>query len=101
MKQKLMSREEAVGLIKDGDLVTTGGVCFHRVPMELIREIIRQGKKDLSIVDREPAIGFDLLIGAGSVKSVRFAMLGFELLGFAPNYRKAAEAGKIEIIEDT
>lgn len=101
MKQKLISKEEAVGLIQDGDLVTTGGVCFHRVPMELVRETIRQGKKDLRLVDREPAIGFDLLIGAGVVKSVRYAMLGFEILGFALNFRKAAESGSIEIIEDT
>ena len=101
MKEKLMSMEEAVGLVKHGDLVTTGGVSFHRVPMELIRETIRQGKKDLRIVDREPAIGFDLLIGAGAVKSVRFAMLGFELLGFALNFRKAAEERRVELIEDT
>ncbi len=96
-----MSLDEAIGLVKDGDLLTLGGVSFHRVPMELVREIIRQGKKDLRLVDREPAIGFDLLIGAGVVGSVRFAMLGFELLGFALNFRKAAEAGKLELIEDT
>lgn len=96
-----MSLEEAIGLVKDGDLLTTGGVSFHRVPMELVREIIRQGRKNLRLVDREPAMGFDLLIGAGVVKSVRFAMLGFELLGFALNFRKAAETGKLELIEDT
>ena len=101
MKEKLMSLEEAIGLVRDGDLLTLGGVSFHRVPMELVREIIRQGKKDLRLVDREPAIGFDLLIGAGAVRSVRFAMLGFELLGFALNFRKAAETGKLELIEDT
>jgi glutaconate CoA-transferase subunit A len=101
LKEKLISKEKAIGLVKDGDLLTAGGVSFHRVPMELIREIIRQGKKDLRLVDREPAIGFDLLIGAGVASSVRFAMLGFELFGFALNFRKAAEAGSIEILEDT
>jgi len=101
LKEKLIFKEEAIGLVKDGDLLTAGGVSFHRVPMELIREIIRQGKKDLRLVDREPAIGFDLLIGAGVASSVRFAMLGFELFGFALNFRKAAEAGNIEILEDT
>jgi glutaconate CoA-transferase subunit A len=101
LKEKLMSLDQAIGLVKDGDLLTLGGVSFHRVPMELVREIIRQGKKDLRLVDREPAIGFDLLIGAGVVRSVRFAMLGFELLGFALNFRRAAEAGKLELIEDT
>jgi len=96
-----MSKEEAISLVTDGDLLTVGGVSFHRVPMELIREVIRQGKKKLRLVDREPAIGFDLLIGADAVRSVRFAMLGFELFGFALNFRAAAETGKIEIVEDT
>jgi len=101
LKPKLVSIVKAVALVQDGDLLTTGGVSFHRVPMDLIREIIRQGKKDLRLVDREPAIGFDLLIGAGAVKSVRFAMLGLELFGSALNFRWAAEQGEIELIEDT
>jgi glutaconate CoA-transferase subunit A len=101
LKEKLMSIKEAVGLIKDGDLVTMGGHCFHRVPMELVREVVRQGRKHLKLVDLEPAIGFDLLIGAGGVKSVRFGMFGFEVLGFALNFRKAVEEGRVEAIEDT
>jgi glutaconate CoA-transferase, subunit A len=101
LKGELINIEEAIGLVRDGDLLTTGGLSFHRVPMELIREIIRQEKRGLRLVDREPAIGFDLLIGAGVASSVRFAMLGLELFGFALNFRKAAEDGKIEVIEDT
>ena len=101
MKEKLLSLEGAVGFVKHGDLLTMGGVSFHRIPMELVREIIRQGKKDLRLIDREPAMGFDLLIGVGAVKSVLVALVGFELLGFALNFRKAAEEGKIEVIEDT
>ncbi|MFW6150033.1 MAG: CoA transferase subunit A [Chloroflexota bacterium] len=101
MKSKLTSKEQAVGLVADGDLVTVGGVSLHRVPMELVRELIRQGRKSLRLVDREPGLAFDLLIGAGLVRSVRFAMLGFELLGFAPNFRRAAEAGELEVTEDT
>jgi glutaconate CoA-transferase subunit A len=63
--------------------------------MELVREIVRQGKKDLTIVDREPAMDFDLLIGAGCVSKVRAGMLAFEVFGFAPNFRKKSEAGEI------
>ena len=95
MREALSSLGEAAELVKDGDVVTFGGATFHRAPMEFIREIVRQGKKELNLVDREPAIDFDLLIGAGCVAKVRAGMLAFELFGFAPNFRKKSEAGEI------
>ena len=95
MKKVLTSLSDATGFINDGDLVTTGGATFSRAPMEFVREIVRQGKKDLTIVDREPAMDFDLLIGAGVVTKVRAGMLAFEIFGFAPNFRKKSEAGEI------
>src|SRR3989304_954994 len=95
MRSVLSSFKDAAGLVKDGDVVTTGGATFHRAPMEFLREIIRQGKKDLVLVDREPAIDFDLLIGAGCVAKVRAGLLAFELLGFAPNFRKKCQSREI------
>jgi len=95
MKNVLSSVEDAVKLVKDGDVMTTGGATFHRAPMEFLREVVRQGKKDLVLIDREPAIDFDLLIGAGCVDKVRAGLLAFELLGFAPNFRKKTEAGEV------
>lgn len=56
MKKVLTSLEEAGKYVKDGDLVTTGGATFHRAPMEFVRELVRQGKKGLNLVDREPGL---------------------------------------------
>jgi hypothetical protein len=84
MKKVLTTLEEAANLIKDSDLVTTGGATFHRAPMEFVRELVRQGKKNLNLVDREPAMDFDLLIGAGCVAKIWAGMLAFEVLGMAP-----------------
>jgi glutaconate CoA-transferase subunit A len=95
MKKVLTSLEEAANLVKDGDLVTFGGATFHRAPMEFVRELARKGKKGLTLVDREPAMDFDLLIGAGCVAKVRTAMLAFEIFGMAPNFRKKSESGEI------
>lgn len=95
MKKVLCTLKEAAELVKDGDVLTTGGATFHRAPMELLRELIRQGRKELVLVDREPAIDFDLLIGAGCVAKVRAGLLSFELLGFAPNFRRKAESGAV------
>lgn len=99
MKVVVKTLAEAAGLIKDGDLVTTGGATFHRAPMEMLREVVRQGRTGLYLVDREPAIDFDLLIGAGCVSKVRAGMIAFEVFGMAPNFRKKAEAHEILVKE--
>ncbi len=95
MRRVLTSLEEAASIVKDGDLVTTGGATFHRVPMEFVRELVRQERKNLTLVDREPAMDFDLLIGAGCVAKIRAGMLAFEVLGLAPNFRRKSEAHEI------
>jgi len=95
MKKVLTGLEEAARLVHDRDLVTFGGATFHRAPMEFVRELVRQGKKELNLIDREPAMDFDLLIGAGCVAKVRTGMLAFEVFGMAPNFRKKSEKGEI------
>jgi glutaconate CoA-transferase subunit A len=94
-----MGLADAAGLVKDGDLVTTGGATFNRAPMELIRELIRQRRKGLSLVDREPSIDFDMLIGAGCVEKVRAGMLAFEIFGMAPNFRRKADGRQLLVKE--
>ena len=95
MKKVLTSLEEAARVVQNGDLLTTGGATFSRPPMEFVRELVRQEKKDLTLVDREPAMDFDLLIGAGCVSKVRAGMLAFEIFGMAPNFRRKSESGEI------
>lgn len=41
----------------------------------------------------------DLLIGAGLVRKAYLASVSFEYLGLAPNYREAAEKGRVELVE--
>lgn len=95
MKSVLTSFEEAAGFVDDGALLTFGGATFQRAPMEFVRELVRRGKKNLILIDREPAMDFDLLIGAGCVAKVRTGMLAFEVFGMAPNFRRKSENGEI------
>ena len=101
MQNRLVDVEKAVELINDGDSVTLSGVSMVRAPMGFVREIIKAGKKDLYLIDREPGMDFDILIAAKAVKKVRVAMLGFELFGLALNFRRAVENKEIEWLEDT
>ncbi|MDD1776716.1 MAG: CoA transferase subunit A [Candidatus Helarchaeota archaeon] len=101
MKDKIMSLEEAVGLVKDGDLIGIGGLSFWRKAAATTREIIRQKKKDLGVLSFVGGFCEDQLIGAGCANRVRTSFIGMELFGLAPNHRRAVESGQIKVYEET
>ena len=99
MKDKVTTVREAVGRIHPGDVVAIGGVGRNRVPMGLIREIVRQRIGELHLIGREVGMDFDLLIGAGLVRHVSAAYVGLEEMGLAFNFRRAAEVGQLKVSE--
>jgi len=102
VNNKLMTLEEAISTyVHDGDLIGIGGLSFWRKPASACREIIRQEKKDLSICTFVGGIEVDMLIGAGCISEVRASFVGMEVFGMAPHYRKAVEAGKVNISEES
>jgi len=99
---KLLSLEEAIStFVQDGDVVGIGGLSFWRKPVSACREIIRQGKKNLTICTFVGGIEVDMLIGGGCVSEVKASFVGMEVFGMAPNYRKAIEAGQIKVSEES
>jgi len=73
---------------------------FHNKPMHLVREIIRRGISDLTVIAvPQASMDVDLLISAGCVAEVRVPYLGFDQFGLAPGFRAAAAAGAIRIWE--
>lgn len=99
-RSKLMSAAQALADVPDGAKVIAGGVHLSNTPMALVRQLIRQGVHDLEIIPT-PATGLwvDLLIAAGCVRKVHVSYIGLEFLGLAPNFRRAVEAGELEISE--
>ena len=99
-REKVCGLEEAVSLVQDGAMIGFGGSQVQNTPMAMVREIIRKGIKGLTVVPGVSAgLPADLLIGAGCVKAVILSYVGMEHLGWAPNFRKAAEAKRIQIRE--
>lgn len=100
MKDKVMSLEEAVAQIPDGATVALGGNTFHRGPSAAVHELVRQGKQELRAVKTAGAYDIDILAGAGSINRAAVGYVGFEALyGLAPNYRRAAEEGRLVVEE--
>jgi len=89
--------------VHDGDFVYIGGyIC--RTPFSAIHEIIRQGRKDLTITRSNAADDFDMLIGAGAVKRFIATFLSLGFYGLGRCYRRSVEQGiphKIEVEEYT
>jgi glutaconate CoA-transferase subunit A len=99
---KIMSLAEAVAEnVRDGDSVAMEGFT-HLIPHAAGQEIIRQGRKDLTVIRMTPDLIYDQLIGMGCVKKMVFSWGGNPGVGSIHRFRDAYEKGwpvKLEIEE--
>ena len=99
-RDKRASLTDAVSLVADGATVALGGGLSARLPMALVRELVRQGRRGLHLIGSAHSIDVDLLVATGAVRRLEESYVGFEQdLGLAPAYRRAAEAGTVEVAE--
>lgn len=95
---KLRSVEEAAALIPDGASVALGGIHAHNGSMGVVRELIRRGVRDLTLIPNvSVGLPAELLIAAGAVKSIYASYVGLEHHGLAPAFGRAAERGVLEV----
>ena len=88
---QLMSLSEAVrDLVRDGDTVALEGFT-HLIPVAAGQEIIRQGRRDLTLVRMTPDIVYDQLIGAGCARKLIFSWGGNPGVGSLHRFRDAVE----------
>jgi len=102
LEDKRMDLKEAVSkFIRDGDYIASGGFGHVRVSMATIYEIIRQGKRNLTVAGKTAVHDLDILIGAGCVSKVEVAYsFGHELRGLSPASRRAVESGKVKAVTE-
>ena len=100
---KQMSMREAVArFVPDGASLAIGCALEPLIPFAFGHEIIRQRKRDLTLIGPISDILFDQLIGAGCVARIVAAWAGNVSEGLGHNYRRAAEKGQprgIEIVD--
>jgi glutaconate CoA-transferase, subunit A len=97
---KVLPLSEAMALVPSGAFVALGGLWFQNNPAAAVHELIRQGTGELTIVAAPPSsYAVDLLIGAGAVRTAYLAHVSFDHLGLAPNFRRAAETGSVDIVD--
>jgi glutaconate CoA-transferase subunit A len=101
MSKLLTMREAIADLVPDGASVAMGLQMEQMIPFAAGHEIIRQKKKDLTLIGPISDILFDQLIGAGCVKKVIAAWVGNVMMGSAYNFRRAAEQDGLTVINMT
>ena len=87
--------EKAVALIPDGATVMIGGFMGVGTPERVVDELVRQGKRDLTVIANDnalPGIGIGKLISAGAVKKTIASHIGLN-----PETQKKMLAGELEV----
>jgi glutaconate CoA-transferase subunit A len=99
---EIVSLSDAVAdLVHDGDTVALEGFT-HLIPVAAGQEIIRQGRRDLTLVRMTPDIVYDQLIGAGCAAKLVFSWAGNPGVGSLHRFRDAVQQawpGPLEIEE--
>ena len=83
-------REAVDGLVRDGDTVALEGFT-HLIPFAAGHEIIRQKRRDLTLVRMTPDVIYDQLIGMGCAKKMVFSWAGNPGVGSLHRFRDAVE----------
>jgi glutaconate CoA-transferase subunit A len=90
---KLTTMQEAIAAhVPDGCSVAMGCQLEQMIPFAAGHEIMRQKRRDLTLIGPISDILFDQLIGAGCAKTVIAAWVGNVMMGSAYNFRRAAES---------
>src|SRR5215469_6947063 len=85
-------REAVSLLVRDGDVVALEGFT-HLIPHAAGHELIRQGRRDLTLVRMTPDVIYDQLIGMGCARKLVFSWGGNPGVGSLHRLRDAVEHG--------
>ncbi len=88
---KFQTLQQAVAdNLKDGDSVAFEGFT-HLIPHAAAHEVIRQGRKDLTLIRMTPDVVYDQIIGMGLAKKLIFSYAGNPGVGLLRRVRDAVE----------
>ena len=99
MQEKLTTIEEAIAKVANGHIVALQTMATVASPMALVRELIRQQKRELGLVVLVGGIPVDWLAAAGVINRLIGAAVTMEQFGLCQQYRQAVEQGRIRVEE--
>ena len=92
---KLQTLSQAISAhVRNGMSIAMGCGLESLIPFAASHEIIRQRRKDLTLIGPISDMQFDQLIGAGCVRKIQASWVGNVAAGLGHNFRRAAELGE-------
>jgi len=85
-------KDAIADLVHDGDAIAMEGFT-HLIPFAAGHEVIRQGKKNLTLIRMTPDLIYDQLIGMGCAKKLIFSWGGNPGVGSLHRFREAIQVG--------
>ena len=96
----LASIEEATSLVKDGDTLGIGGFVTTNKPMAVLRHLMKERRRNLSIIAFPSSLEIDMMIALDMVKQLTVPYVGAESFApVAPIYSKYVSEDRLEIRE--
>jgi glutaconate CoA-transferase, subunit A len=93
---KLVSLEEAVARVKDGDHIALGGCLFSRTPLGLVRALLRRKPRDLTLSRNLMCYEGEWALCAGAVAKIVTSWMGIGLpWGLSKIVREHVESGRV------
>ena len=90
---KILPLSEAIAeFVRDGDIIALEGFT-HLIPYAAGHEIIRQKRRNLTLIRMTPDVLYDQMIGAGCATKLRFSWGGNPGVGSLHRLRDAVEKG--------
>ncbi|MEW2114230.1 CoA-transferase [Streptomyces sp. NPDC005474] len=98
MGDKSMSLADFAETVESGMTIGIGGWGSRRKPMALVRELLRTGVRDLTVVTfGGPDVG--LLCAAGRVRKLVYGFVSLDSIALDPHFRAVREQGGVETAE--
>ncbi len=98
--ERLTTLEDLARRVRDGDHIAIGGCLFSRTPLALLREILRQGRRGLTLSRNLMCYEGEWYMAAGAVETVVTSWLGIGLpWGLSRILREQVEGGKVRFEE--
>jgi acetate CoA/acetoacetate CoA-transferase alpha subunit len=92
---KTISLEQSVAMIPDGAILMIGGFMAVGTPERVVDEIVRQNKRDLTVIANDTAMpgkGIGKLVGAKQLRKLVASHIGLN-----PETQRQMMAGEIEV----
>lgn len=97
MSKRLSMREAVARFVQDGASVALGLQMEQMIPFSAGHEIIRQKKRNLTLIGPISDILFDQMIAGGCVQHIIAAWVGNVMMGSAYNFRRGVEEDGLKV----